>query len=261
MKMKSRVGLLAGTYLILAGIMQPASAVSIDVTGSFDPGSLTHTKFIFDRFYNQDDLMPAPVELPGNLEAATDSVAYFGWGIDAKESFLELETIQSHFWFNGTGSVGGGNAADVTSDEAFSLGMFTYTNEQTLLSGGLVEIDFSMDINIGGTLLNTIYRIEIDNTVNSSPSPEDTARLLSPTPAPQVIDVGGIDYQILFNGFSRDGGLTFETEATLAEGHQTSAEIYATISQLTPVPVPAAIWLFGSGLLVLFGLSKRKIRV
>lgn len=260
MRIKSQIGLYTGALLILFGAAQPASAITIDVTGSFDPYSLTNTDYIFKRFYNQDDLTPAPASLPGNLNVSTDSVAYFGWGIDAYDSFIAAETIQSHFWFNGTGSAGGGSALELVEDEAFSLGMFTYTNEQTFLSGGVVQIDFSLDLDIGGTLLNALYQIEIDNTVNSSPTPADTASLLDPLPGSQIFQVDGIDYEILFNGFSRDGGLTFETMATLAEGEQTSAEIFATISQLTPVPVPAAFWLFGSGLIGLFSLAKRKVR-
>ena len=245
-------------FLLLIGIIQPASALMVDITGSFNPDSLTHTNYIYDRFYNQDDMDPAPVALPSNLRASTDSVAYFGWGIDITDSFIQREQIQSHFWFNGTGSAGGGSAVDALSGEAFSLGMFTYTNEQTFLSGGLVQVDFLMDININGSALSTSYRIEIDNTANSSATSEDTARLLNPQPAPQLFDVGGIGYQILFNGFSRDGGITFETEATLAEGDQTSAEIFATISQVAVVPVPAAFWLFGSGLIGLIGFARRK---
>lgn len=262
MEIKCRIGQRAIAFLLLLGVMQTASAVLIDVTGLFDPGSLAHTdnRYILKQFYNQDDLYPAPESLPSNLGASTDSVAYFGWGIDIYDSIMYQEVIQSHFWFNGTGSEGGGSAIDVTPDDTFSLGQFTYTNEETIFSGGVVEIDFLMDINIGGTLLNSSYRIEIDNTVNSSSMPEDTARLLNPLAAPQIFDVGGIDYQILFNGFSRDGGLTFETEATLPEGDQTSAEIFATITQVAVVPVPAAAWLFGSGVIALFGMARRKAK-
>ena len=36
---------------------------------------------------------------------------------------------------------------------------------------------------------------------------------------------------------------------------QTSAQIFATI---TAVPVPAAIWLMGSGLIALFGFARSK---
>ncbi|MDH5648054.1 MAG: VPLPA-CTERM sorting domain-containing protein [Gammaproteobacteria bacterium] len=256
---KKYSGYCAGVALVSACLSQSVAAMMVDVTGSFDATSLTHTHYIYDRFYNQDNLDPAPVTLPGNLGATTNSVAYFGWGIDLTDSIIQQQAIQSHFWFNGTGSVGGAASASVLSGDTFSLGTFTYTNEQTVFSGGLVQIDFLMDISIEGMVLaNTLYRLEIDNTVNSSSTPEDTARLLNPLPDPKIFNLGGVDYQLVFNGFSRDGGLTFETQATLAEGDRTSAEIFATISQVTVVPIPAAVWLFGSGLLALMGLAHRK---
>ena len=62
-------------------------------------------------------------------------------------------------------------------------------------------------------------------------------------------------YLLTFNGFSRDGGLTFETAANLAEGQQTTAQIYGT---LTAVPLPAAIWLMATGLLALTGFVRTK---
>jgi len=75
-----------------------------------------------------------------------NAVSYFGWGIDIRDSFIAQEKIQSHFWFNGVGSAGTGGPANARLGEAFLLGSFTYTNEQTVLSGGVVGIDFSMRI-------------------------------------------------------------------------------------------------------------------
>jgi len=36
-------------------------------------------------------------------------------------------------------------------------------------------------------------------------------------------------------------------------------KVYAVWSEVSPVPVPAAIWLFGSGLLVLIGIARKKV--
>lgn len=243
--------LIVTTALCLSGVAQLASAASVQVVGSFNDAAASDY-FFFNRTYNQDNDVNPVKDLPSNLNSTTDSVAYFGWGLDTRESFRNHEIIQSHFWFNGTGSVDGSNATTISYGEAFSLGSFTYTNQPTVLSGGMVEIDFQMDINLDGYGLMPIeYRIGIDNTSNPF---ADTATLLS-GPQNFIFNMGGMDYMMTLQGFSRDGGSTFETYATLPENHQTTAEIYATI---TAVPVPAALWLFGSGLIALAGFARRK---
>lgn len=40
--------------------------------------------------------------------------------------------------------------------------------------------------------------------------------------------------------------------------HDTSAGLFSVWAVFTPVPVPAAVWLFGSGLLCLLGVARRK---
>ena len=243
--------------LVIAGLSsQSASALSISAIGSFNDPSATSAYF-FNRTYNQDDAATPAQQLPSNLNATTDSVGYFGWGIDPLRSLLTQEIIQSHFWFNGVGSVDGGPAAPVTLGTAFSLGSFTYTNERTILSGGIVDIDFQMDLTLDGlSLLPIEYQLQINNTVNGGRNSFDTARILS-GPDNIAFSLDGAQYLLSFNGFSRDGGLTFETMANLAERGQTTAQIYATITA-TAIPVPAAIWLMGSGLLALFGFARSK---
>lgn len=246
---KSALNLAATASLIAS--TQGAYAATVQVEGSFHNPSAS-SYYFYNRTYNQDsDATPAK-ELPSNLNTSTDSVSYFGWGVDVYESFANQEIIQSHFWFNGTGSAGDNSATSITYGEAFSLGSFTYTNEETVLSGGLVEIDFRMNIQLDGYGLMPIeYRIGIDNTTNPA---DDTASLLS-YPQNLAFEMNGMNYLLNLQGFSRDGGLSFETYADLPEGQQTSAEIYATI---TEVPLPAAVWLFGTGLIALAGFARRK---
>ena len=44
------------------------------------------------------------------------------------------------------------------------------------------------------------------------------------------------------------------------DGH-TAFETYSIVIQANTVPVPAAVWLFGSGLIGLIGVARRKVRV
>ncbi|HEY9198585.1 MAG TPA: VPLPA-CTERM sorting domain-containing protein, partial [Gammaproteobacteria bacterium] len=59
----------------------------------------------------------------------------------------------------------------------------------------------------------------------------------------------------------RWGESTFGSSGWISHGNQSSSvsyALYALSSPLTaPVPVPAAAWLFGSGMLALVGLSRR----
>ncbi|TNF35973.1 MAG: VPLPA-CTERM sorting domain-containing protein [Gammaproteobacteria bacterium] len=238
----------------LAATSFTASAVTVSTVGSFSNPTASSSYFL-NIIANQDNDSTPGYDIPVNSSSASDSVAYFGWGIDITDTIITGEIIQSHFWFNGAGSVGGSPATVTPLGSAFSLGSFTYTNEQTVLSGGVVEIDFQLDINVDGySLFPAMYTIEIDNTRTLFSNPPDVARLID-MPSDIAFMLGGSQYLLSFNGFSRDGGLTFETEAILAEGAQTSAEIFATI---TAVPVPAAIWLMGSGLLALVGFARSK---
>ena len=240
------------TLALLSG--EAAYAVTVTTVGSFNDPAASSTYF-YNRTYNQDDATTPARQLPSNLQSTTDSVAYFGWGIDAEARYATRKILQSHFWFNGTGSVDGGLAASPTLGTAFSMGSFTYTNQRTILSGGVVNIDLQMNIDIDGlSLMPVEYRFEIDNTKNSLPDPSDTARITA-MPGDISFLLDGTQYLLTFNGFSRDGGLTFETAANLAEGQQTTAQIYGT---LTAVPLPAAIWLMATGLLALTGFVRTK---
>ncbi|MDQ1362520.1 MAG: hypothetical protein QG652_380 [Pseudomonadota bacterium] len=250
-----RKSLLYGLLAVSAFSAPTAQAVTVTTIGSFnDP---TSTGYLFDIDINQDDASTGLSPMPANVSkySTTNSLAYYGWGIDVGQSLSTHTIIQSHFWFNGAGSVGGDPAAEVPLGTAFSMGLFTYTNEETILSGGIVNIDFQMAINVDGlSLAPAEYRIRINNTLNGPSNPFDTAEIIS-TPASISFLLDGSPYLLTFNGFSRDGGENFETVAELGEGMRTTAEIYATI---TAVPAPAAIWLMGTGLLALAGFARTK---
>ncbi|HSH30285.1 MAG TPA: choice-of-anchor K domain-containing protein [Thiohalobacter sp.] len=258
-------GITGALAMTLAALSSSANALSVNVSGAFD-NPTTSEYWHYKHILNQDNASSGTMNVPVNTGALTDSVAYFGWGIDVNETIdecLNLSTpcqkLSSHFWFNGTGSVDGSTASEATLGEMFSLGEFTYTNEETILSGGYVTIDFLMNIEVGGVSLgDSTYSIGIDNTPNDSAPFEDTAELLS---GPMNINfmVGDTEYLLHFDGFSRDGGATLETYTSLAEDSATTAEIYATITQqVTPVPVPAAAWLMLSGLLGLIGIARKR---
>ena len=72
----------------------------------------------------------------------------------------------------------------------------------------------------------------------------------------------GVDIQLRFgaNGFTEQGGdLDLTTSAwSLRGGGSTGDFISGGITPLV-VPIPAAIWLFGTGLIALLGFTRRKV--
>jgi hypothetical protein len=71
----------------------------------------------------------------------------------------------------------------------------------------------------------------------------------------------GVDYTLEFLGFRTltGSGFTVEDSFRVLENDSASVDLVGRITS-TPsaVPVPAAVWLFGSGLLGLYGIGKQR---
>ncbi|MCW8935957.1 MAG: VPLPA-CTERM sorting domain-containing protein [Gammaproteobacteria bacterium] len=172
----------------------------------------------------------------------------FDWGIDKRGN-------SSRFRFDGTASDYFEPNFTVTEGTAFSLGEFTYVNRATRYSANVTGIDFDLNVNLLGIGWSTFnYSLSIDNTPNGSKNVPDYVSLISQGEDSSFSYLGN-SYRFEILGFSRDGGLTFEDSTFANERSYTTAEIYG---QIQAVPVPAALWLFGSGLLTLGALLKRK---
>jgi hypothetical protein len=72
-----------------------------------------------------------------------------------------------------------------------------------------------------------------------------------------------------YNAINTDGGASAELEVSNGKGGATNlnnsgtkdigADLGIYAQPLAPVPLPAAIWLFGSGLLSLLGFGRRRV--
>lgn len=171
------------------------------------------------------------------------------------------QTGSSLLAFDGVGSDAGEAGYKVGLGTLFSLGIFRYVNMPTYFSEGVTGVDFTVDA--GFANLNTrkpfTYHASIDNTWNAPNNAPDTVAL-SGTPAPFIFTYGGQAYQFSMLGFSRNGGASFESSFTVNEGQSIKAGLYGRfdLAAASPVsvPVPSALWLFSSGL-VLVGTSLR----
>lgn len=183
---------------------------------------------------------------------ATD-VAIFSWGKPTGQS--------STFTFDGNGSNIGSPLGSTTLDNLFSLGTYTYYNSVTR-QDKIYGVDFGVNMNIAGYgPASLLFHLLITDTPDNS-NPVASADIVSianmaEAAKPFMFTVSGQRYNFQLMGFSRDGGKTFETQAVSLENTSTTAQIYGKISAVSAVPVPAAVWLLGSGLLGLLGCVRR----
>ncbi|HEY9147256.1 MAG TPA: choice-of-anchor K domain-containing protein, partial [Thiobacillus sp.] len=132
---------------------------------------------------------------------------------------------------------------------------------------GVNALDLLLSVQLTESALNDfVFGISIEHTRDEGKKGDpDHLKLIHDFGSFQF-NLAGRNYALNFLGLSTDQGETFSDRLSLDEGHKVKAGLYAMItsSQLPPcdpqavVPVPAAIWLFGSGLLALLGLSRRR---
>ncbi len=222
--------------LILVGNMNLAQATAYNIIGSFespefsDPYSLSY-------LFNNDE----------GIDASIPAVAKFGWGVN-------LTSYQSsRFQFDGAN---GDTNLPTTSPLLINLGSFSYTNLETVLVGETVTVDLALTVDVldaWQTAFN--YGLEVTNTDNIA-AEYDSMRVVS-TPDSFFFSADGADYELAMLGFSVDGGNSFATDFELAEGRSLNMGIYAQLDRVSAVPVPAAVWLFGSALIGLAGITRR----
>lgn len=164
----------------------------------------------------------------------------------------------SNFSFDGVGSDLADTGFSAAVGQSFSLGDFTYTNEATYYSRNVTGVDFTIGLNIDGVgFTDFTYGMEIINTPNNSANSKDYAALSNGIVS-QSFFYGGTEYELEILGFSRDNGVTFESYTWAREHTSTTAQVYARFNTVAPVPVPGAVWLFGSGLMGLATMMRQR---
>lgn len=178
------------------------------------------------------------------------------------QSIPQPLTGSSQLAFDGTGSDAGDAGYQAGLGSVFSLGTLKYTNMPTYFSQGVHGVDLSVGVGFGN--LNTMrafnFHAAINNTWNVPGDIPDTVSL-SGLSSPFQFAYAGNNYRFSLLGFSNDGGATFNNNFTVAEGQFIKTQLYGRFDMAAvdnmPVPVPAALGLFGSGLIGLIGLGRR----
>lgn len=216
--------------LLLAGNINLAQAVPYSVSGSFSNPVFSAPRSLHYLFNNDQGSNPY---LP--------AVAEFGWGVDP------LTFASSRFRFNGAK----GHAGLLTSSPLqFKLGFFKYTNLPTVRAGKTVKVDLNLNLTIGSLAkpLDLHYGLEIHNTHRANTP--DSMKIVSMT-GKSTFKLSGIGYELKLLGFDR--GIM---GMTVAENNHSGMHLWASVDKVSAVPLPASVWLFGSALIGLMGISR-----
>lgn len=253
---------LASAGVLLAGA-STVCAAPVQVTYDFTDGGTTSSANV-SGFGNS--LLFSDID---GDNTSSENLTTTSWGSTGPDQGTgawgdSLETGEVWRWSTGLGAcnrsegtVGGGcstsgqHQVDNRSYDDFVL--FAFDNTMTF-DNIVIDPYFITDVDVTfwiGNLSNTDLTGLDDLTLLSAgfDNPVDTP-FFGWTYSPQTIDLFGGTGNVLLISGQRDVGAVDDDD-------------YFKISSLTVtttvVPVPAAIWLFGSGLIALAGLSRRKV--
>ncbi|AMK76652.1 MULTISPECIES: choice-of-anchor K domain-containing protein [Methylomonas] len=229
------LGLLQAALLIWASSTQ-ASTVAFSGTGTAAFGD-----------YVQPPLNTSNVFYSSGKNVFADQTD-FTWG---------GRSIKSKLAFDGL-------SFDTSSPAPFELGSLRYDNATfpTNLAISSVRLDIKLSFTaIGEKTIS--YDIGINDTPNSGCNVNGCPDIIAINPSSNdgkllLTTIGNTQYIFEFLGFNAEGtqnSRNFET----AEGGNSTAQLYGRITT-SAVPVPAAVWSFLSGAMLLGGLTLRRQR-
>ena len=167
--------------------------------------------------------------------------------------FNATETVGGGEEFSGLQSVGTSTLLEYYANldaSSIIVGVRHLTTTGIVLSGNLLRFEFS---GIDWTGPSPITGIELDSVFSQELWPDATdpnakwAGWGVDTPTPPA-----------WNPIWNDVNKTITIDATGGFTIPNGYDVWAKFNIVTAVPIPPAIWLFGSGLLGLVGISRRK---
>jgi hypothetical protein len=162
----------------------------------------------------------------------------------------------------------GNPAIDVNSDTTFSFGTLTYYNGATYSGSTASTVDLDVTVNLTspiGIIEDFLYNLTFNMTPNEGSPEEQADYLYLPTIQPSTsFSYDGTDYTLEFLGFGSidsNGFVTSLDQFHVYEGASASAQLFGKFTESTapaPVPEPASILLFGTGITGLVGSRLRR---
>ena len=209
-------------FLVLAILSISSASANLLTNGSFENASINPgAGFI--------EVLPGQTSITG-WDVVTEDVHYMGTFWEASDGIRSIDldgVIGSSGGVSQTFSTVAGTQYEVTFDMAGNYGNFPIIKPMSVSADGQSG-DFTFDI---------------------------TGR--------SALDMGWTPMSWLFVADDTSATLQFQslTETLgLTEGWGAALDNVSVLA-VNPVPVPAAIWLFGTGLIGLVGFSKRKSRI
>lgn len=227
-----------GMLIVTAAVQGPVHAADYFVGSQFEPESVVTTAG------TEYDIQSDPTIATTRLD---------WWSDDCREC------IPSTMTFYGHGTPGQGLPGYTGLAGPFALGKLRFTNNTGVGDPGLGSVDLALSYMLDGALspIDFIFGLSLADSgwVDRKGNGAD---VLTFTPQGETsrFNLETEDGSLLFTllGWSEDDGQTFSDHFTVGDASGTKIKLYATV---TPVPVPAAVWLFGTGLIALLGVARR----
>lgn len=185
---------------------------------------------------------------------------------------------QSNSWYSGVGTnlflygkgpykIGGTSGLLYKGDyfevkdpsEKFKIGTLKFFNGTSYVGTSVDAVDLEVSIDFTSlTDQEVTFGLGLDQVLNSLNPADDFVNLPSPYTSGDIFDINGESFFFMaIFGEYVDGIFSEVDYLQVAEKQWGSVDLYG---MFTPVPVPAAFWLFGSALATLF-VTRRKVTV
>lgn len=177
------------------------------------------------------------------------------WAYDhTKSAYQESLVFQSY-----------ANSVSTTPNDPFALGLLTHDNLSSIGTGNITSANLNLQLSLkepstaNYSVFNFQYIFGISQGPYTNPTTGATynANTLTFSPIGSTqFNLGEQAYSFELLGFY--DASNSNTYSTLIVGNTLTASQIPLYAKITAVPVPAALWLLGSGLLGLAGFAKRK---
>ncbi len=159
-----------------------------------------------------------------------------------------------------------GDLFSTETDDIFSIGTLSYFNGSIQYNTHAEDVDLNITLSFStpsGIEQDFMYNLGLINTINySDPYASADYVYLSNTVPDTFFTANGVNYTLEFLGFGKIVGSGFTTidNFHVLENCRASAELFGRITEHTdtePVPEPATMLLFGTGLVGLARFKKK----
>jgi hypothetical protein len=229
---KNAAALVAGivaTGLLL--VVSPAQAVSVPyVPSGLNPGDTYHVVFVTDQ----------------KRDATSSNIADYNAFVQSQAELAGALTQNWGVSWSAIASTATVDARDNIAVDTSPIYLLPFQGSGDLVADNATDLwDGSIQAFIQTDQFGTI---EGQDNIWTGTATDGTESLFLTLPA----GLGSSNPRTGSSGDAEAGWVDFATEPA-----DTSLALYAVSEELTVVPVPAAVWLFGSGLLGLVGVARR----